>query len=477
MFGDTEARRTETRYRVGNGVASSDTVITLPGGERIEKHEEHPCSGDRSMRYFVETYGCTMNFGEGRRLSEDLASLGYEEVFSADDADIVVLNTCTVVGTTEKHMIDRLSELKHMGKETVVTGCLAAAQPRRVEIRLPDAPILPPRRYGDFRDLIIDRYGVAGPPRQVRHQKNAILPIAQGCLGSCTYCITRIARGALSSYPPQELRGCFGRMVDEGASEILLTAQDTACYGRDIGSSLPGLLSLLLEKEGDYRVRIGMMNPNALLPICDALLDVMEDPRVYRFLHIPVQSASDDVLGRMGRGYGIAVFESLVSRLRERCPGISIATDVICGFPGESDADHRATAEMIRRLRLDTVNITRFSPRPGTPAADMEQVHGRISHGRSVELTGIKNATELDVNTGLVGRRFRALSSEKGKEGTVLRTDTYRPVVVRDDIPVGEFREVEITDARPTYLIGRTVRARACPVYIRTHGPGGFENH
>ena len=136
---------------------------------------------------------------------------------------------------------------------------------------------------------------------------------------------------------------------------------------------------------------------------------------------------------------------------------MSIATDVICGFPGETAEDHLATAEMIRRLRLDTVNITRFSPRPGTPAAGMEQIHGRISHERSAELTAIKNSVELDVNSGMIGRRMRALATEKGTEGIIMRTDNYRPVVVREDIPIGESRDVEITEARPTYLLGRTV--------------------
>lgn len=410
------------------------------------------------MRYYVESYGCTMNFGEGRILSEEMASLGYTEAFSADEADIVILNTCTVVGTTEKRMVDRISELKKSGKDVVVTGCLAAAQPRRIEIRLPDAPIIPPRLYGGFRETIINRFGVVGPPTTVKHTYDAILPIAQGCLGNCTYCITKIARGNLSSYPPAELRERFDRFVDSGVREILVTAQDTACYGRDTKTSLPELLRLLLAKEGDYRVRIGMMNPNALAPIVDDLLDVMiADPRVYRFLHVPIQSGSDAVLERMNRRTTREAFEDLVAHMRSRIPEISIATDVICGFPGETDEDHQATVDMIRRLGLDTVNITRFSPRPGTKAADMEQVHGRVSHDRSVELTAVKNETELGVNSRLVGMSFDALATEKGKDGTILRTGNYRPVVVRDDVPIGEFRRAEVTEARPTYLIGKLV--------------------
>ncbi len=409
------------------------------------------------MRFFVESYGCTMNFGEGRELSEEMASLGYTEAVSADEADIVILNTCTVVGTTEKRMIDRISELKKAGKDIVVTGCLAAAQPRRIEIRLPDAPIIPPRSYGSFRETIVNRFGVVGPPTEVRRAYDAILPVAQGCLGNCTYCITKIARGNLSSYPPERLKERFDAFVDSGVKEILVTAQDTACYGRDIGTTLPRLLRLLLEKEGDYRLRIGMMNPNALRPIADDLMDVMADGRVYRFLHIPIQSGSDSVLERMNRRTTAGAFEELVAHLRARIPDISIATDMICGFPGETDEDHEATVRMVRRLGLDTVNITRFSPRPGTKAAEMEQVHGRISNERSKELTAVKNETELGVNSRLIGRRFRSLATEKGKEGTILRTDNYRPVVVRDDIPIGEFRDVEVTEARSTYLIGKLV--------------------
>ena len=407
------------------------------------------------MKYFVESYGCTMNFGEGRGLSEDMASLGYAEAQSAEEADIVILNTCTVVGATEKHMIDRISELKRQGKKVVVTGCMAAVQQRRIEIRLPDAPILPPREYGRFSDMIAERFGVAGPPTEVRRWNDAILPIAQGCLGNCTYCITKKARGALKSYDPARLTEKFSSYVDAGVREILVTAQDTACYGRDIGTSLPELLGRMLEKEGNYRVRIGMMNPNALEPLCDELLDVMRDPRVYKFLHIPIQSGSDRILESMNRRYSIERFDALVYHMREVMPGISLATDVICGFPGETDGDHLATMDMMRRLRLDTVNITRFSPRSGTPAAEMEQVHGRISHERSNELTALKNEVELDVNRGIVGNEYVALATEKGKDGTIMRTDNYRPVVVRDDVPLGTFGHVTVTEARSTYLLGR----------------------
>ncbi len=411
------------------------------------------------MRYFVETYGCTMNFGEGRELAEVMASLGYMESESADDADIVILNTCTVVDTTEKRMLSRLSELRRLGKEVVITGCLAKVQPRRIEIRAPDAPILPPDEYGSFRQEIESRFGIAGPAVPVSHHNDAILPISQGCLGNCSYCITKLARGHLRSYPAETLTERFRRYVDEGATEILLTSQDTACYGFDTGTDLGALLESMLRIEGEYRVRIGMMNPNNLSRCLDSLLAAMDDRRVYRFLHIPVQSGSDRVLKAMRRHYTASDFMELVDTVRSSFPDVSIATDLICGFPGETDEDHELSVRMVRDLRADTVNITRFSPRPGTDAFSMPQVHGRIASERSAELTRVKNETEFDVNGSMVNRRFTALSTEAGKDGTILRTDNYRPVVVREDIPLGEFHEVEVTDRRSTYLIGRVIRS------------------
>ena len=409
------------------------------------------------MKYYVESYGCTMNYGEGRKLSRDMASMGYREVSSAEEADIVILNTCTVVETTEKKMLARISELKKMKKEVVVTGCMAKVQPKRVEIRLPESIILPPSDYHMFAKEVAEKYGIAGPPVAIMEGTDAILPIAQGCLGNCTYCITKFARGKLQSYPENELIQDYNSFIDRGAKEILITAQDTACYGVDTKTNLPQLIRSMLQKEGDYRVRIGMMNPNHLKKIMDGIIDVMDDDRMYKFLHIPVQSGSDSILKAMRRGYTASDFMELVDRLRSSIPDISIATDIITGFPGETDEDHEKTKDLIKELHADTLNITRFSSRPGTEAASMEQLHGRILKERSTELTELKNEVEYKVNERLIGQKFRSLATEVGKEGTIVRTPYYRPVVVREDIPLGTFVDVEVTDCRSTYLFGKSL--------------------
>ena len=409
------------------------------------------------MRYFVESYGCTMNFGEGEQLSKKMESLGHTRVNSPDEADIVILNTCTVVDTTEKKMVHRMGELKQEGKEIIVTGCMAKVQPKRISIRLPESMIIPPDQYDLFSGKVESAFGCAPCTETYEFGASAILPIAQGCLGNCSYCITRFARGVLKSYQEDELLNEFKSMLDSGVKEILVTAQDTACYGRDIDTDLPTLLRRFLEFEGEYRIRIGMMNPNNLDRILDDLMDVMEDERVYRFLHIPVQSGSNSVLEKMRRHYTVDRFMGIVNRLRERYPDISIATDLITGFPGETDRDHEKSIKLIKDLHADTVNITRFSVRPGTDAATMKnQIHGNISKERSTELTETKMSVEGDINSTLIGQRYRALVTENGRPGTMIaRNRNYRPIGIEADIPIGTFIDVEITGSAPTHLVGR----------------------
>ncbi|MBO4503105.1 MAG: tRNA (N(6)-L-threonylcarbamoyladenosine(37)-C(2))-methylthiotransferase [Candidatus Methanomethylophilus sp.] len=410
------------------------------------------------MKFFVESYGCTMNFGEGDELAERMMALGHEPAPTADDSDIVILNTCTVVETTEKRMIKRMNELKAAGKEVIVTGCMAKAQPSRINVRLPDSLIIPPQEYFDFSHIVSERYGCDTPVEDRTVQATAIIPIAQGCRGNCSYCITRFARGALKSYPPEKIKGRFDELIDRGVKEILITAQDTGCYGADIGTDLGELLKLLLAKDGEYRIRIGMMNPNSLRPVLDSVLDAMEDTRVYRFLHIPVQSGSDSVLKNMRRHYTSEEFFDLVGRIRQRYPDLSIATDLIAGFPGETDDNHKESLALIRKLRADTINITRFSPRPGTDAFRMAQLNGRILKERSTELTEEKNRTEADVNSALVGKRFQALVTESSADGSVIaRTLNYRPIAIKESLELGTFIEAEVTESFATYLVGRRV--------------------
>ena len=406
-----------------------------------------------------------MNYGEGGAISDMMKEMGYSPADSVDDADIVILNTCTVVDTTEKRMIDRISELKGMKKEIIVTGCMAKVQRSRISIRLPDSIILPPGSYDALPEMVADKYGRMGCTDNGLHTGKgtnndigpSIIPIAQGCLGKCTYCITRYARGSLASYPREDILKQFGKAVSEGCKEIFITAQDTACYGFDIDTSLPELIGELLTVPGEYRIRIGMMNPDSLERILDPLMSVMKDERVYRFIHIPVQSGSDRMLKAMGRRYTASQFCDMVERMRAVYNDISISTDMITGFPGETDDDHRMSVDLIRKISPDTVNVTRFSPRPGTEASFMDdRIHGRTGKERSREITSTKSDEAMDRNKSLIGKSVRVLVTEYGKDGTMIaRTGNYRPVIITGEHRIGGFLDVTITDCEPTHLFGR----------------------
>lgn len=414
------------------------------------------------MKVHVESYGCTMNKGEGHGLSRELASSGHEPCSSSEDADIIIINTCTVVETTELRMLRRMQELRSQGKEVVVTGCMAKVQGEAIKEATPGSLIIPPSDYPDFQNIFKGRYGCGDTETSreaVLTKTTSIIPIAQGCLGSCTYCLTRHARGGLRSHSIEEITARFKQELEDGAQEVLLSSQDCAAYGSDIGTDLASLLESLLRFEGDHRIRLGMMNPENLMRIADRLLDVMQDARVYRFFHVPVQSGSEKVLRSMGRKYGPREFIRLVDLIRESFPTASIATDSIVGFPGEDDDDHQRSIDMMHRIQPDIINVTRFSPRPGTVAADLpDRPHGRISKARSREMTALRFSIGDMKNASFVGGVMDVTVSENGSKGTMIcRTGCYRPVVVPHGPVLGERLKVRITGSARTHLFGEPV--------------------
>ena len=408
------------------------------------------------MKAFVESYGCTMNHGEGGKLEDALLRLGHELVSDPADAELIVLNTCTVIAETQNRMLKRAKEISESGKKLVVTGCMAAIQPDELRKISPDAQILAPRDYEKFPSLI----GGSSIPIIRNPTVTSVLPISQGCLGACTYCITRFARGSLSSYPLHDLVSEADIAISTGTKELLITSQDTACYGFDIGLELADLLNSLTAIPGKFMIRIGMMNPNNLIRTLDKFIQAWSSPKIYKFIHLPVQSGSPDILNSMNRQYSPDDFKNLVNKLRRNFPELMLSTDVITGFPGETDADHRMTVDLIKEVRPDTVNVTRYSPRPNTPAASFKnQVPGWISKERSRELTKLRFDISLNKNSELVGQTFHGIVSEVGKPGSmIVRIDSYRPVVIHENFPLGSEVYVNIIEAKSTYLFGETSR-------------------
>ena len=425
------------------------------------------------MKVYFEAHGCTQNYGEARLMRRALESRGHAIATTPGEADANVLVTCTVIETTERTMLGRMKALAADGKPLVVAGCMAAAQRDLVRQAVPAAMLLPPRKWPQIVELL--GAGTVCAERAVDTEaeqsawRDAIVPIAQGCAGRCTYCITRVARGRVSSYPIEDLVSRIRGYVATGIRDIKLTGQDTAAYGMDVGTTLATLVDAVTRIGGDFRVRVGMMDPLTALPILPDLVRAYASPRVYKFLHLPVQSGDDGVLDAMRREYRVADFERIVSTFRTAFPEISLATDIIVGFPGETEDAFARTMDLVRRTRPDVVNVTRFSPRAGTPAATMPgQIVGWWVKERSRRLTRLRVSIAREIHEGHVGREVPILTTEPGKAGTTLaRTDAYRQVVLTSEEPIGEFGVARILAGREADLIGELISA---PRYPRSEG-------
>ncbi|PXF52554.1 MAG: hypothetical protein C4B56_05415 [Candidatus Methanophagaceae archaeon] len=407
-------------------------------------------------RVHIETFGCTANAGDTQKLRAILKRSGYQLVTDYKKADCVIVNTCTVTKRTELNVVKRLEELKKQGKHVIVAGCMAAAQPELVKSVLgKDTIMITPEELYPVMDFDFDNNSsVVG-----------IIPISMGCLGECTYCIVKRARGRLKSLSPDRICSALRSAVAAGVKEIRITAQDCAAYGfdrtdmgMDMAVKLPELLRMLTEVEGDFRIRIGMMNPFTLLCIIDELLEAFESDKVFKFFHIPVQSGSDKVLSDMRRNYKVADFVEIVRRIRRRFHYCTICTDFIVGFPTEDEDDFRASLQLLEEVKPEKVNITRFSPRPGTEASKLKDMLARDKKMRSRTMSAIYHRMALEANNQLIGAELPVLVTERGDKGGVIARDpSYKTIILEEDLPPGSFHKVRVKDARSTYLVASVI--------------------
>lgn len=410
-------------------------------------------------KYYIETYGCVANKVDSEIIKASLESAGWKEVSSPEEADVVLINTCAVKTKTEEHMIARIRKL--LPFDPIVIGCLADVNPERIR-SLGVKHLFGPRSYeklGEFLGVEIPSVK-AGVPKKREKNLIASVYIAEGCNSACTYCASRLARGRTRSFPLENIVKEIREAVEEGRKEIRLTGQDTGVYGTDTGSSLVELLSEILERvEGDYRIRVGMMSPEHAIRLVDeGYLDLFEDERLYRFFHLPVQSGNDRILRLMGRKYTAGEFYELVRKIRRRFPEALIETDVIVGFPTETWEEFLDTVRLIEELQIDVVNISRFSPRPGTPAARFRgQISSNEKKRRSKYITEVHERVSLERYKPYVGRIERVLVVEEGNRGWNRgRLQNYRLVLVKNGV-LGEFQDVRITDLTPRYLVGEAL--------------------
>jgi threonylcarbamoyladenosine tRNA methylthiotransferase CDKAL1 len=400
----------------------------------------------RDRRVYIETYGCRYNFGDTAKLIEILKDKGSTFVDSAEKADSVIINTCTVVGQTERRMLRRLSQLQEYN--LFVTGCMPEVQ--REAILAVCTPVFLPS------ETIHEAYRTV---RNVGGDGVAIVQVSQGCAGNCTYCLTRIARGPLKSFPEKEVFAEILAHANRGSPEIQITAQDTSCWGRDIGKSLPGLLNGIMDLPGRFMIRVGMMNPATVIGILDDLVDAFAAEHIFKFVHLPVQSGSDAILDQMGRGYTVADFEEIVATFKKRYPEIILATDMIVGFPGETEEDFSKSVDLIERVRPNKVNITRYSQRPFTPLSSKEDFPDWVKKDRSRIMNTCAEKVYASINASWLGKQVPFLVTESIKKGSVMaRSPNYLGIVMNENLPVGFEGQAILKNDRKYFFLGDLVR-------------------
>lgn len=412
------------------------------------------------MRIYIKTFGCSANKVESELIKKMLVDKGHEIAHSPFEAEVVIVNTCTVRSETDLKVINYLKSIK---KKIIVTGCMASSQPALIAKHFPSASMVSLKclpmileAINKERFICLDKELFVNPIPYVSGVKATIL-IARGCLGNCSYCIVRIAKGKLKSISPNIIMENLIKAIELGAKEIRLSAQDTGIYGMDIGTNITSLLKSLSSIPGDFMIRLGMFKPSKM---ANELIPVYKSERIYKFIHVPVQSGSNNVLEKMNRGYTVEDFKEVVNSFRREFPNITLFTDVIVGFPEEEECDFEDTCKLIFEIKPDKTHVSRFSPRPHTPAASMPQLSEEIKKKRSKILHEIVREVQLKKNEAWIGKEARALVVDRYvKGGFIARTPEYKSIAIVDcdGLMLGKWIEVVVDGITPFYLIGRAI--------------------
>ena len=417
-------------------------------------------------KIFVEAYGCSASFSDSEMISGLIANGGHTLVDDSAESDLNIVVTCSVKDATANKMIHRIKSLKT--KPLVVAGCLPKAEQSTVEKFSENASMLGPNSLGKTLQVIDSTLGgikqialedsdvtKVGLPKVRLNPAVGIVEIASGCLSECTFCQTKLSKGDLTSYRIGDIVRQVETEINDGCKEIWLTSTDNGCYGFDINTDLPSLVDAVVEIPQDFRVRVGMMNPMYMVRIKESLINSFDNPKVYKFLHIPVQSGSDKVLHDMKRGHTVETFRDVVKRARERFPEFTISTDVIVGFPSETFEDFEKTVDLLKETRPDVVNLSKYSARPGTDAAKWKQIDVAEIKKRSKIIFEIINQISLENNQKWLGWKGEALFNEKTEEGIKARNFAYKSIFVDEPVEIGQTHTVKIIDVTKHSLVGK----------------------
>jgi len=422
------------------------------------------------MKFSIITLGCTLNKAEGEIMKNILIKKGYQYTENPDESEILIINTCTVKGPTESKTIKLIN--KYKDKKLILAGCLVQHQPELFKgyplIGLDHIDevdkVLEDYLNGKI-DVLIDRKNINKLllPSVDQYPIKTII-LQEGCLWNCLYCATKLARGNAKSYPPEYIYKEVRDAKLKGLKIIYFTGTDLATYGYDLNIDLADLLFGLKDIKGEYYVRVGMANPGILNKFVDKLLDSYDNENIFKFFHIPVQSGSNNVLKTMGRGYTIEDFYELIEKIRKRYYEGTIATDIIVGYPTETEEDFKKTLEMVENVGFDIINISKYWPRPKTLSSKLyKQLPGRIVKERSRKLKIMFNRYAYERNKEWINWEGYAIVESKGKyENTwIARNYAYKQIIVKSDKNIlGKTIKVKINNITPIDLRGELLEIK-----------------
>ena len=401
------------------------------------------CIGAKK-KVWIEAYGCSASMADSEMIAGLLKNGGYEIATDEAEASLNLIVTCSVKDATEQKMLYKIDKFSKSGKPLVVAGCLPKADRKRVESITPSASLvgansidkavdvvnstISGQKMVVLEDSLSDKINL---PRIRLNPAISIVEIASGCMSECSFCQTKLVKGWIKSYSIGNIMRQIQNDVQEGCREIWLSSTDNGCYGKDIGSNLVQLLESCCTIDGDYKIRVGMMNPMYLPSMIERLVKLFAyNNKIFKFLHIPVQSGSDRILRKMKRGHSVKIFHDAVKIFRSKIPEITIATDVIAGFPSETEEDFQQTLTLIKETQPDIVNISGYSARPGTTSVKLKKVSSNIVKDRTKKLHLLTREIARRRNSLWKGWRGEIIVDEIKDNIPQGRNYAYKPVLV-----------------------------------------------
>ncbi len=455
---------------------------------------------------YIETYGCTANQNNSEILAGILSRAGFIITNNPELSEIIIINSCVVKSKTESKIKRRIQDIQkeHKNKQIIVTGCMPQTDFKKLKNLAPNILFLGTHNFKDILNLIRDYsenkltkekqiYYISQNPeiklnlsKKPQNPLISIHQISEGCLGECTYCKTRLAKGKLFSYTEEEILKSIESDFQSGAKEVWITSQDNAAYGLDWANSretpskkplgvldkdnaaygidkgkqqLPQLLNEILNLKHNFKLRLGMADPNNIIPIQDELIEIYKNKKMFKFIHLPIQSASNKILKDMNRFYTIDQAENIITKFKTAFPEGVIATDIIVGYPTETEEDHKKNLEFIKKYKPDVLNISKFSSHKSTPAGKLKILPNSILKKRATELMQIHRETAKQNKQKFLNKTLKVFINKKMTDNLYqARDENYNIIYLKaDKTLLGKEVEVKITSIGVHNLVGELV--------------------